>query len=190
MMNIRVAVPEDASDLVRIYAPYVTNTAVTFEYKIPGVEEFAERIRETLKRYPYLVVEEAGSVFGYAYASPFKARAAYAWSVETSIYLYPDARGRGIGTALHRELEKLLRRQNVCNLCACITYPNHESIDFHKKMGYRTVAHFNSAGFKLEAWHDIVWMEKELCPHSIPPTPFLPFPELDKDSGESPRRCI
>lgn len=179
-MNIRAAVPEDASDLVKIYAPYVTDSAVTFEYEIPGTEEFAERIRETLKRYPYLVVEEADSVLGYAYASPFKSRAAYAWSVETSIYLYPNVKGQRIGTALYQELERLLRRQNICNLCACITYPNPESIGFHKKMGYNTVAHFNLAGFKLGAWHDIVWMEKELCPHSIPPTPFLPFPQLGK----------
>lgn len=178
MMNTRVAVPEDASELVKIYAPYVTDTTVTFEYDIPGVEEFEWRIRETLKKYPYLVAEEAGSILGYAYASPFKARAAYAWSVETSIYLCRDVRGQGIGTELYRELEGLLRRQNVCNLCACITYPNPESIGFHEKFEYRTVAHFSSAGFKLGAWHDIVWMEKKLCPHSTPPIPFLPFPEL------------
>lgn len=177
-MNIRVAVPEDASDLVKIYGSYVTDTAVTFEYEVPGIEEFEGRIRETLKRYPYLVIEEAGRILGYAYASPFKARAAYAWSVETSIYLCPDVKGRGIGTMLYRKLEGLLRRQNVCNLCACITYPNPESIGFHEKSGYRTVAHFNSAGFKLGTWYDIVWMEKELCPHSVPPMPFLSFPEL------------
>ena len=180
MMNIRVAVPEDASELVKIYAPYVTDTVVTFEYEVPGTREFTGRIRETLKRYPYLVAEEACSILGFAYASPFKARAAYAWSVETSIYLYHGAKGKGIGTALYRKLEELLRRQNVCNLCACITYPNPESIGFHEKSGYRTVAHFNSAGFKMEAWHDIVWMEKELCPHNIPPMPFLPFPDLDE----------
>lgn len=179
-MNIRVAMPEDASELAKIYAPYVTDTSVTFEYKVPTVDEFAERIRGTLKRYPYLVAEEERCIRGYAYASPFKMRAAYAWSVETSIYLCRDTKGRGIGAVLYRELEMLLRRQNVCNLCACITYPNPESIGFHEKMGYRTVAHFSSAGFKLGAWHDIVWMEKELCPHSVPPKPFFPFSELDK----------
>lgn len=180
MIDIRVATPGDASELMKIYAPYVTDTAVTFEYEEPETEDFAERIRETLKRYPYLVAEEAGGILGYAYASPFKARAAYAWSVETSVYLCHNAKRRGIGTALYRELEGLLRRQNICNLCACITYPNPESIGFHEKLGYKTVAHFSSAGFKLESWHDIVWMEKELCPHSIPPMPFLPFPELGK----------
>ena len=182
MMEIRVAAPEDASELVKVYAPYVTDTAVTFEYEIPGIEEMKRRVRETLKRYPYLVVEEAGNILGYAYASPFKARAAYMWSVETSVYLRHDMRSRGIGSVLYGELERQLRRQNVCNLCACITYPNPESIGFHKKLGYKTVAHFSSAGFKSGAWHDIVWMEKELCPHSIPPLPFLPFPEQGKQN--------
>ena len=177
-MRVRIAVPEDAASLAEIYAPYVTDTSITFEYEVPGAEEFAERIRETLKKYPYLVADEEGIIQGYAYASPFKARAAYVWSVETSIYISPSAKHRGIGTALYRELEDLLRRQHVCNLCACITYPNPVSIAFHEKFGYRTVAHFNSAGFKLDAWHDIVWMEKELCPHSVPPAPFLPFPKL------------
>lgn len=177
-MKIRIAVPDDAASLTEIYAPYVTNTAITFEYEVPGAEEFAERIRETLKKYPYLVAEEEGIIQGYAYASSFKARAAYAWSVETSIYLCQNVRHQGIGTALYRELENLLRRQHVCNLCACITYPNPVSIAFHEKFGYRTAAHFSSAGFKMNAWHDIVWMEKELCSHSVPPLPFLPFSKL------------
>lgn len=180
-MNIRIAVPEDASALAGIYAPYVTDTSITFEYEVPGPEEFAVRIRETLEKYPYLVAEEDGGIRGYAYASPFKGRAAYAWSVETSVYLCREAKARGIGTALYRELEDLLRRQHVCNLCACITYPNPVSIAFHEKLGYRIVAHFNSAGFKLGAWRDIVWMEKGLSPHTVPPLPFLPFPEINKN---------
>ena len=179
-MRIRIAVPEDASALAEVYAPYVTDTSITFEYEVPEPAEFASRIRETLEKYPYLVAEEDGIIRGYAYASPFKGRAAYAWSAETSIYLCHEARARGIGTALYLKLEEMLRRQHVCNLCACITYPNPASIAFHEKLGYRTVAHFNSAGFKLGAWHDIVWMEKELSPHAVPPLPFLPFPELNK----------
>ena len=182
-MRIRIAVPEDAASLTKIYAPYVTDTPITFEYEVPRPEEFAKRIQETLKKYPYLVAEEEGIIQGYAYASPFKARAAYAWSVETSIYLSHNAKRQGIGTALYQGLEDLLGRQHVYNLCACITYPNPVSIAFHEKFGYRTVAHFHSAGFKQDAWHDIVWMEKELCPHSMPPLPFLPFPKLKLQSN-------
>lgn len=179
IMNIRTAVPEDAPSLIKIYAPYVLDTSITFEYEVPSREEFAGRIRSTLEKYPYLVAEDDGDIRGYAYASPFKSRAAYDWSVETSIYIHPDARHRGVGTALYSRLEELLHRQRVCNLCACITYPNPVSISFHERFGYKVAAHFNAAGFKLGSWHDIVWMEKELCPHDLPPLPFVPFSELN-----------
>lgn len=177
-MDIRTASPADAPQLLHIYAPYVENTTITFEYEVPSVEEFARRIRHTLERYPYLAAVENDDILGYAYASAFKERAAYAWSVETSIYIREDLGRRGIGTALYEALEQILARQNVCNLCACIAYPNPSSISFHERFGYRTVAHFHASGFKQNAWSDMVWMEKELCPHTVPPAPFLPFPEL------------
>lgn len=177
-MQIRVAVPEDAEALLTIYAPYVKHTPITFEYEIPSVEEFKNRICRTLEKYPYLVAEENGVIQGYAYASAFKTRAAYAWSVETSIYVHPGAGRRGIGSLLYEKLEELLRRQHICNLCACITYPNPASIAFHERFGYRTAAHFTASGYKQDAWHDMIWMEKTLCPHEIPPKPFIPFPNL------------
>ena len=177
-VQIRIAVPEDAAKLVSIYAPYVENTPITFEYVVPTAEEFAERIRHTLTRYPYLVAEEKGIPIGYAYASAFKGRAAYDWSVETSIYVSQDFRSSGVGSLLYAKLEEYLTRQNVCNICACITYPNPPSIAFHEKHGYKTVAHFHASGYKQEAWHDMIWMEKTLCPHTVPPKEFVPFPEL------------
>ena len=177
-MNIRTATPADAPQLLHIYAPYVENTSITFEYEIPSVENFSERVRHTLEKYPYLVAEENGVILGYAYASAFKQRAAYDWSVETSIYIREDAGRKGIGTALYKALEKALALQNICNLCACIAYPNPASVSFHESFGYKTVAHFHSSGFKQNAWSDMIWMEKELCPHTIPPQPFIPFPEL------------
>ena len=167
-LRIRIATPEDAARLVAIYAPYVENTSITFEYIVPSPEEFADRIRHTLTRYPYLVAELDGEPAGYAYASAFKSRAAYDWSVETSIY----------GSLLYEKLEEYLTAQHVCNVCACITYPNPPSIAFHEKHGYKTVAHFHASGYKQDAWHDMIWMEKTLCPHTIPPRPFIPFPEL------------
>ena len=177
-IRIRTAVPEDAAKLVAIYAPYVEDTPITFEYKVPTVEEFAERIRHTLTRYPYLVAEQNGEPVGYAYASAFKSRAAYDWSVETSIYISQNLRSSGVGSLLYRELESYLTRQHVCNVCACITYPNSPSIAFHEKHGYETVAHFHASGYKQGKWHDMIWMEKTLCPHTVPPQPFVPFPEL------------
>ena len=127
-MNIRTATPADAPQLLHIYAPYVENTSITFEYEVPSPEEFAGRIRHTLENYPYLAAEENGIIQGYAYASAFKARAAYAWSVETSIYVREDAGHRGIGTALYHALEDILAKQNICSLCACIAYPNPASL--------------------------------------------------------------
>lgn len=178
-MNIRIATPEDAPALLEIYAPYVQNTSITFEYEVPSVEDFSERIRHTLEKYPYLVAEENGVPIGYAYVSAFKSRAAYDWSVETSIYVDQNRKHAGVGKALYTALEKLLTRQNLCNLCACITYPNPASIAFHESFGYKTVAHFHQSGFKQGEWLDMIWMEKELCPHANPPKPFLPFPQID-----------
>lgn len=177
-IKIRTATPEDAEALAAIYAPYVENTSITFEYTVPSVEEFAERIRHTLTRYPYLTAEKNGIPIGYAYASAFKGRAAYDWSVETSIYVSQNLRSSGVGSLLYQKLEKYLTAQHICNVCACITYPNPPSISFHEKLGYKTVAHFHASGFKQGEWHDMIWMEKTLCPHPVPPLPFIPFPEL------------
>ena len=122
--------------------------------------------------------EKNGVPIGYAYASAFKGRAAYDWSVETSIYVSQNLRSSGVGSLLYQKLEKYLTAQHICNVCACITYPNPPSISFHEKLGYKTVAHFHASGFKQGEWHDMIWMEKTLCPHPVPPLPFIPFPEL------------
>ena len=183
-MIIRQVTPEDAAAIAAIYAPYVQNTAITFEYETPDAEEFRRTIQQTLQKYPYLVAEADGQICGYCYASAFKVRAAYGWSVETSIYVEKDCRGQGIGRALYQELERLLQLQNVCNLCACITYPNPASIAFHETFGYRTIAHFHNSGYKLDKWHDMIWMEKELTPHQVPPLPFIPYPQVCAQHGK------
>lgn len=176
---IRAATLEDAPLLLDIYAPYVEKTVITFEYTVPSPEEFRERIRHTLERYPYLVAERNGVLLGYTYASAFKGRAAYDWSVETSVYVREDARGKGIGSMLYQALETCLQRQHICNLCACIAYPNPDSENFHSRFGYTTVAHFHQSGYKNQQWVDMIWMEKELCPHTPSPLPFIPFPLLE-----------
>ena len=105
MPVIRIATAEDAEALLAIYAPYVRDTAITFEYRVPSLEEFRRRIEATLEKYPYLALEDGGEILGYAYAAPFKERAAYDWAVETTIYLRPDARGKGCGRTLYEALE-------------------------------------------------------------------------------------
>lgn len=174
-VTIRAARPEDGPALLEIYRPYVENTAITFEYDVPTAEEFTRRVKNTLAAYPYLAAQRDGELLGYAYASPFKERAAYRWSVETSIYVKQGFHGLGLGKALYAALEEALERQNIQNLNACIAYPNPESIAFHESLGYRTVAHFHKCGFKQGVWWDMVWMEKFIGDHGSQPKGFIPY---------------
>ena len=171
-ITIRMANPADAQALLNIYAPYVINTAITFEYDVPSVEEFASRIAHTLEKYPYLIAEEGGNILGYAYASPFHDRPAYDWAVETSIYVDQNIKHRGIGRKLHDALKSTLREQGILNMNACIAYPPEEdehldknSIEFHAHMGYRLVGEFYKCGYKFNRWYNMVWMEKLIGEH-------------------------
>ena len=161
-MNIRLARPSDAATLLAIYAPYVENTAITFEYEVPTVEDFATRIEKTLGKYPYLVAEEDGAILGYAYASTYYARAAYDWAVELSVYVSQDARGKGVGSKLYDVMEEMLEHMGYIHFLACISLPNEASLALHLKRGYQQVAHFPKIGYKFERWHDIIWLQKSL----------------------------
>lgn len=174
-MDIRIATPGDAPFIQDIYRYYVENTAITFEFEVPSVEEFQRRIEKTLERYPYLVAEEDGVVIGYAYAGIFYDRRAYDWSAEMSVYVRNGIHGKGVGTALYEKMEELLRKQHIVNLFACITHPNAESEAFHQARGYEKKAHFENCGYKLGRWWDIVWMQKVIAPNEEAPEPFLRF---------------
>ncbi|CYU94299.1 GNAT family N-acetyltransferase [Streptococcus suis] len=162
MINIRSAQIEDAADLVAIYAPYVETTAITFETEVPTVADFVSRIEKTLVKFPYLVAVEDGKIIGYAYASTYYARAAYDWTVELSVYVSSEARGKGIGSLLYAALEEELTARGFKNFLACIALPNPASLALHKKRGYEQVAHFKNVGYKFDTWHDIVWLQKSL----------------------------
>lgn len=184
-ITIRMATIEDAKEILEIYAPYVKDTAISFEYDIPSVEEFAERINNILKKYPYIVAIDNNQIIGYAHVSAFKERAAYDWAVETTLYMRHDCRGKGIGKKLYLALEEILKRQNVLNLNACIAYTSNEdetltnaSTYFHESLGYKKVAHFTKCGYKFRTWYDMIWMEKIIGEHSINPKPFIPISEL------------
>ena len=177
-IRIRPAKPEDAEKLLAIYAPYVEQTAITFEYEVPTVEEFRERIHNTLKKYPYLVAEQGGEPVGYAYVGPFHDRPAYDWAVETSIYVDQNKKRMGIGKKLHEALEEELRNRGFLNMNACIAYPPKEdehldknSVEFHTHMGYRLVGEFHKCGYKFNHWYNMVWMEKLLDPEVKHPKP-------------------
>ena len=178
---IRPATPGDALALRDIYAPYVTDTPVTFECNVPTVEDFSQRIGTILNTYPYLVAVRNGEPVGYAYASALRTRSAYIWSVETSIYVRSDARHMGTGVTLYRNLEQILSAQNIRSVFACITAPNKDSYYFHLAMGFNEVGRFYKCAYKLGQWRDVVWMEKSLTSSDAPPKPFIPFPQLDPD---------
>ncbi len=172
-LTIRTATEHDARALLAIYAPYVEQTAITFEYEVPSLDEFQSRIRHTLEKYPYLVAEKAGKIVGYAYVSPFKERAAYEWAVETSIYVDKAAKHSGIGGKLHTALEAVLKQMGILNMEACIGVPetddeylNHNSMDFHAHLGYRLVGTFEKCGYKYDRWYNMVWMEKLIGTHT------------------------
>lgn len=185
-VSIRLARIEDAPALQAIYAPYVRETAITFEYEPPSVEVFAERMRATMKRYPYLVAELDGRAVGYAYAGTFKGRPAYDWAVETSIYVARGHAGTGVGRALHDALERALAAQGILNMYACIAVPagkddetlTRNSQHFHEHMGYRLVGEFYRCGYKGGRWYSMVWMEKMLGEHRPDQPAVVPFPQL------------
>lgn len=188
---IRIAKAEDAEGLLNIYEPYVRNTAITFEYTVPSVDEFRLRIEHILQKYPYLVAERNGVIAGYAYAGPFKGRAAYDRAVETTIYVRQDLKRTGIGRELYYALEKVLSHQNFLNLYACIGYPQVEdeyltknSVWFHEHIGYRIVGHFYNCGYKFGRWYDMVWMEKFIGTHTDNPPAVKWFAENKKELSE------
>ena len=172
-MVIRSANTTDATGILGVYAPYVENTAISFEYEIPTLDDFANRIAATLEKYPYIVVEEDGEIKGYAYAGPFKARAAYARSCEVSIYVDRTCQGKGFGRALYEELEKQLRTRGILNLYACIASPIQEdecltnnSEHFHAHLGFKRVGEFHQCAYKFGRWYNMIWMEKFIGEHS------------------------
>ena len=184
-IKIRAASPEDAPALLRVYAPYVKNTAITYEYDVPSVDEFSKRIETTLKRFPYLVLERGGEIIGYAYAGPLHSRPAYDWSVETSLYLSENVRGSGLGRLLHDALENVLREQGFLNMNACIAYPEKEdeyltrnSAEFHAHLGYRMIGGFTECAYKFRRWYGMVWMEKLIGEHLEDQPPVTPFPQI------------
>lgn len=190
-LKIRIASAKDAAALLEIYASYVKNTAITFEYEVPSLQEFERRIENILKKYPYLVAETDGKIVGYAYVSAFKERAAYDWAVETSIYIDKKLKRMGIGKKLYSVLEEILKKQNILNLNSCIAFADiedeflkNDSVYFHEKCGYSMVGKFHKCGCKFGKWYSMVWMEKFLGEHNENPKPVKWFSQLQKESED------
>ena len=184
-MDIRLANIDDAESIRNIYKYYVLNTAISFEYDLPSIDEFKDRIQNTLKKYPYLVAIENNTIIGYAYASGFHSRKAYEHDCELSIYIDKDHRKKGIGKNLYCELERILALQNVYGVHACITYPDVEdeyltfdSKNFHEKMNFKLVGKHEKCGYKFNKWYNIIWMDKDIKEREINANEFIPFSNI------------
>lgn len=169
---IRAAKVEDAAQILKIYAYYVEHTAISFEWEVPTLENFVERIKKISAKYPYLVAERDGKIIGYTYAHKFVDRAAYNWCVELTIYLDKDERRRGVGRKLYTALEEILRGMGILNLYALIGWTdvddeflNKNSANFHEHLGFKIVGRFKNCGAKFGRWYDMIVMEKIIGSH-------------------------
>lgn len=181
MITVRNAVLEDAGRILEIYSYYVQNTAISFEYETPTLDEWRARMARTMSRYPYLVVEEDGVIQGYSYAGSFVGRASYDWSCEMTIYLDHNVQKRGMGRKLYEAMEQALKKMGILNLYACIGYPDRDdeylttnSAGFHAHLGYTKVGTFHKCGYKFGRWYHMIWMEKIIGEHGEN----QPFPAL------------
>ena len=178
---IRFATEADVPAILDIYAPYIMDTTITFEYDVPCKKEFLQRFYTITAQFPWLVWEENGEILGYAYASAPYARAAYRWCAEPSVYLKSTARGQGIGRKLYAALEEILKLQGYQVLYALITQDNTDSLRFHEKLGYKISVLFPNCGFKHGRWLGVYWLEKRLTSVEIPNSFPIPISQLRQD---------
>ena len=168
-MRIRDAGQTDAEGCAAIYRPYVIDTAITFESEPPSRDELTRRIAEAQRDHAWLVAEEDGSLVGYAYARPYKERAAYRWSCEVSVYVAADRHGAGIGRRLYTALLERLATRGFRTAVAGMTLPNAGSIGLHDAMGFEEIGVFRRIGWKFDRWHDVRWAQREIGAGQDPP---------------------
>jgi L-amino acid N-acyltransferase YncA len=169
---VRDATDDDAEPCAAIYAEYVTDTSVTFEYEPPSTAEMARRITTAQRRHAWLVLEEDGRIVGYAYAGPYKERAAYRWSCEVSVYLQRGRGRSGRGRLLYDALLTRLTALGYRTVVAGVTLPNEASAGFHAALGFEPIGTFRRIGWKHGQWRDVAWLQKELADGDGPPADF------------------
>lgn len=162
MSKIRPVKSVDAEAICAIYNHYVQNTCISFEEEEVTAVEMSRRIMDVTETLPWVVIENEGIVDGYAYATKWRVRSAYRFSVEISVYLAPDSIGKGYGASLYAHLMDQLATLGVHAVIAGIALPNEKSIKLHEKMGLRKVAHFEQVGFKNQQWIDVGYWQKML----------------------------
>ena len=177
--RLRVARAEDAEGILAIYAPIVRETTISFEVEPPTVEEMKGRIEKTMASLPWLVWESEGGILGYAYASRHRERAAYQWSVDVSVYVATESRGRGIGRRLYTPLLGILEDLGYYTALAGIALPNAASVGLHEAMGFQPIGIYRNIGYKLGAWHDVGWWQRELRAYDANPKPPITMEEYE-----------
>jgi phosphinothricin acetyltransferase len=175
--TIRLATVADAEQVQAVYAPYC-HTPISFETEPPGVEEMRGRVARVLAQYPWLVCEQGGEVLGYVYATQHRERAAYRWSVDTTVYVHQGRQRRGVGRALYTSLLAVLPLQGYVNAYAGVTLPNPASVGLHEAMGFRPVGVYQQVGFKCGSWHDVAWYQRPLQPQPDEPPPPIRLEEV------------
>ncbi len=183
MALIRVAREADAAAMLAIYAPYVRDTAISFETEPPSEEEFQGRVRATLEVGLWLLCEAGGSVLGYAYAGRFHARHAYQWTIEVTAYVNADHHRKGVGLGLYTSLLGCLALQGFRRAVGVIALPNPASVGLHERMGFAPAGVLRAVGYKHGRWHDVGWWQRVLGEHDPSPAPPRP-PEALQESPE------
>lgn len=181
---LRLAECGDSEQLLAIYSRYVTDTAVTFEYDVPTVSEFEDRIRSKTESFPWIVCELDGRVIGYAYASKYRERTAYRWSCELSVYVADDFHRHGIGKALYLALLDILRLQGYRTALACVTHPNEVSDRFHRSLGFEQSGLFPNVGYKNGRWWGVTWYQLTLTDYSSFPQAPIPVKDISATNIE------
>lgn len=180
---IRKATLADVPAMLEIYAPHVLNTINSFEYEVPSVETFSQRVSTYTQQFPWLVWEEDGCVKGYAYASLPFSRPGYRWCCEVSIYLAPETQRKGIGKKLYAVLEHILWQQGYRTIYAVVTGENKGSLAFHEKVGYEFFANFSKCGYKLGHNLDVIWLQKQSNAVEMPTQFPIPWTSIVKNDG-------
>ena len=170
-MLVRDAVPSDAGRCAEVYAPYVTDAAISFETEPPTAAEMAARIARAQERHAWLVAEDGGTVIGYAYGGEWMTRAAYRWTCTVSVYLEAGRRRTGAGRALYEALFERLAGRGYRTALAGVTQPNPASEGLHRALGFEPVGTFARVGFKHGSWHDVTWFQRPLTSETGPPAP-------------------
>lgn len=170
--SIRLISENDAPEVLGIYAPFINNTIISFEYEAPSVDEFLQRIQNIILEYPWLVCLHGTKIIGYAYASQHKQRKAYQWSCESTVYIAPEFHNKGIARILYNTLFSILKIQGYFNVYAGVSLPNQKSVGFHQSFGFKKIGIYKKTGYKFGAWHDVAWFYFHLKKHiDNPPEP-------------------